>query len=146
MKKTFILLMLMISTFAYGQMENPVSISTSSNIEGDEISIIFKASIESGWHLYSTDLPDGGPTAATVTFETLEGAEPIGKLTPGAGEIEKDDAIFGMKVKYFENSATFTQKLKILDSNYRIEGYLRYGVCNDENCLPPTTYDFKLNG
>ena len=51
-----------------------------------------------------------------------------------------------MKVKYFENSATFTQKLKILDSNYRIEGYLRYGVCNDENCLPPTTYDFKLNG
>ena len=146
MKKTFILLMLMISTFAYGQMENPVSISTSSNIEGNEISIIFKASIESGWHLYSTDLPDGGPTAATVTFETLEGAEPIGKLTPGAGEIEKDDAIFGMKVKYFENSATFTQKLKILDSNYRIEGYLRYGVCNDENCLPPTTYDFKLNG
>ena len=146
MKKTFILLMLMISTFAYGQMENPVSISTSSNIEGNEISIIFKAAIEPGWHLYSTDLPDGGPTAATVTFETLEGAEPIGKLTPGAGEIEKDDAIFGMKVKYFENSATFTQKLKILDSNYRIEGYLRYGVCNDENCLPPTTYDFKLNG
>ena len=145
MKKTFILLMLMISTFAYGQMENPVSISTSSNIEGNEISIIFKAAIEPGWHLYSTDLPDGGPTAATVTFETLEGAEPIGKLTPGAGEIEKDDAIFGMKVKYFENSATFTQKLKILDSNYRIEGYLRYGVCNDENCLPPTTYDFKLN-
>ena len=145
MKKTFILLMLMISTFAYGQMENPVSISTSSNIEGNEISIIFKAAIEPGWHLYSTDLPDGGPTAATVTFETIEGAEPIGKLTPGAGEIEKDDAIFGMKVKYFENSATFTQKLKILDSNYRIEGYLRYGVCNDENCLPPTTYDFKLN-
>ena len=146
MKKTFILLMLMISTFAYGQMENPVLISTSSNIEGNEISIIFKAAIEPGWHLYSTDLPDGGPTAATVTFETIEGAEPIGKLTPGAGEIEKDDAIFGMKVKYFENSATFTQKLKILDSNYRIEGYLRYGVCNDENCLPPTTYDFKLNG
>ena len=145
MKKTITLLMLIISTFVYGQVENPVSFKTSFNIEGDEISIVFKTDIESGWHLYSTDLPDGGPTAATITFESLEGLEPVGKLTPGAGEIEKEDPIFEMKVKYFENSATFTQKLKILDSNYRAQGYLRYGLCNDENCLPPTTFEFDIN-
>ena len=145
MKKTITLLMLIISTFVYGQVESPVSFKTSFNIEGDEISIVFKTDIESGWHLYSTDLPDGGPTAATITFESLEGLEPIGGLTPGAGEIEEEDPIFEMKVKYFENSATFTQKLKILDSNYRAQGYLRYGLCNDENCLPPTTFEFDIN-
>ncbi len=145
MKKLFTLLMLLISTFAYSQVENPVSIKASFDIEGDEINIIFKADIEPGWHLYSTELPSGGPTAATITFETLEGAEPIGKLTPGAGEIETDDPVFGMKVKYFENKATFTQKLKIIDKNYRAQGYLRYGLCNDENCLPPTTFEFDIN-
>ena len=145
MKKLFTLLMLLISTFAYSQVENPVSIKASFDIEGDEINIIFKADIEPGWHLYSTELPSGGPTAATITFETLEGAEPIGKLTPGAGEIETDDPVFGMKVKYFENKATFTQKLKIIDKNYHAQGYLRYGLCNDENCLPPTTFEFDIN-
>ncbi len=145
MKKLLTLLMLAISTLAYCQVENPATINASFDIEGDEINIILKADIESGWHLYSTNLPDGGPTAATITFETLEGLEPVGKLTPGAGEIEKDDPVFGMKVKYFENSATFTQKLKILDKNFRAQGYLRYGLCNDESCLPPATYEFDIN-
>ena len=96
--------------------------------------------------MYSTDLPAGGPTSATVEFETLEGAQLLGALVPGAGEIEKDDPIFGMKVKYYENEATFTQKVKLLGGKYRLQGYLRYGACNDETCLPPTTYEFDVEG
>lgn len=43
-----------------------------------------------------------------------------------------------MKVRYFENTAQFVQKLKLTGGAYQIEGYLEYGACNDENCLPPT--------
>ncbi len=146
MKNILLTLFLSIATLAYGQMENPVTISASVDVNGTEATVIFKASIEDGWHMYSANLPSGGPTAATVEFETLEGAELVGGITPGKGEIEKDDPIFGMKVKYFENAATFTQKVKLLGGKYRLQGFLRYGACNDENCMPPTTYEFDFSG
>ena len=95
---------------------------------------------------YSTNRPAGGPTSAEAVFETLEGAELIGSLVAGKGEIEKNDPIFEMKVRYYENEATFTQKVKLLGGDYRLQGYLRYGACNDETCLPPTTYEFDIKG
>ena len=146
MKKLLFTLLAFVASAVYGQMENPVTISSSIDVAGGEATLKFKAAIESGWHLYSTDLPSGGPTSATVEFETLEGAQLQGVLVPGAGEIEKDDPIFGMKVKYYENEATFTQKVKLLGGKYRLQGYLRYGACNDETCLPPTTYEFDIKG
>lgn len=146
MKKLLFTLLVFVASAVYGQMENPVTISSSIDVAGGEATLKFKAAIESGWHLYSTDLPAGGPTSATVEFETLEGAQLQGVLVPGAGEIEKDDPIFGMKVKYYENEATFTQKVKLLGGKYRLQGYLRYGACNDETCLPPTTYEFDVEG
>lgn len=146
MKKLLFTLLVFVASAVYGQMENPVIISSSVDVAGGEATLKFKAAIESGWHLYSTDLPAGGPTSATVEFETLEGAQLLGTLVPGAGEIEKDDPIFGMKVKYYENEATFTQKVKLLGGKYRLQGYLRYGACNDETCLPPTTYEFDIKG
>ncbi len=146
MKSTLLTLMLLVTSALYGQMADPVTISTTVDVAGSEAVITFKAAIESGWHLYSTNLPAGGPTSATVEFETLEGAELQGSLLPGKGEIEKNDPIFGMKVKYYENEATFTQKVKLLGGKYRMQGYLRYGACNDETCLPPTTYEFDIKG
>ncbi|MBQ5818137.1 MAG: thioredoxin family protein [Bacteroidaceae bacterium] len=146
MKKLLFTLLVFVASAVYGQMENPVIISSSVDVAGGEATLKFKAAIESGWHLYSTDLPAGGPTSATVELETLEGAQLLGTLVPGAGEIEKDDPIFGMKVKYYENEATFTQKVKLLGGKYRLQGYLRYGACNDETCLPPTTYEFDVEG
>ena len=146
MKKLLFTLLAFVASAVYGQMENPVTISSSIDVAGGEATLKFKAAIESGWHLYSADLPAGGPTSATLEFETLEGAQLQGVLVPGAGEIEKDDPIFGMKVKYYENEATFTQKVKLLGGKYRLQGYLRYGACNDETCLPPTTYEFDVEG
>lgn len=51
-----------------------------------------------------------------------------------------------MKVRYFEKTAQFIQKIKFTGSDYSIEGYLEYGACNDENCLPPTQVPFKFSG
>ena len=83
MKKLLFTLLLFVASAVYGQMETPVTISSTVDVAGNEATLTFKAAIEAGWHLYSTNLPAGGPTSATVEFETLEGAELLGALVPG---------------------------------------------------------------
>lgn len=146
MRKIFLTLFLTLTAIVSAQISDPITVKSSIETKGNEAVITFKATIEDGWHLYSANLPEGGPTSASVKFETLQGAELIGELTPGAGEIEKQDPIFEMKVKYFENEAVFTQKLKLLGGKFDLKGYFRYGACNDETCLPPTTYEFDFTG
>lgn len=132
---------------ALSQIQEPIKFKTEWKQNSDtEAEIIFNATIDKGWHVYSTELGDGGPISATFNIDKIEGVEIVGKLTPSGNEIDEMDPIFGMKVRYFKDKATFTQKIKITDSNYSIKGYLEYGACNDENCLPPTSVDFNFNG
>lgn len=137
--------MLLIAVQMYAQFD-PIAVKQSLDVKGNEATLTFTATIDNGWHMYSTDLPDGGPTAANINFDALKGAEAIGKLTPGSGEIEMFDPMFEMQVRYFEKTATFTQKFKITEPEYQITGYLQYGACNDENCMPPTNFEFDLKG
>ncbi|GAB6982050.1 protein-disulfide reductase DsbD family protein [Prevotella dentasini] len=111
-----------------------------------EVEVIFTAKIDKGWHVYSTGLPADGPTSATLHTEKAEGAQPVGKLMPRGRELNVDDNIFGMKLRYFENSVSFIQKYKITGKTYNIKGYLEYGACNDEMCMPPTSVDFNYKG
>lgn len=146
MKKFLTLLMLLVTVQIYAQFHNPITVKHECKVDGNEGVIVFNAVIDKGWHLYSTNLPEDGPTSATFNTELIEGAELVGSLIPGAGAVEVYDPMFDMKVKYFENTATFTQKFKITASQYKIEGYMQYGACDDQSCLPPTAYDFVING
>ncbi|NDW11517.1 thiol:disulfide interchange protein [Bacteroides sp. 214] len=128
------------------QMFEPVTFKTTLNtIADNEYELVFAASIEQGWHVYSTELGDG-PTSATLNLETSEGVELVGKLTPRGKEIAKYDNIFEMDVRYFEESGEFVQKFKVTGATYKIGGYLEYGSCNDETCLPPTAVEFAYSG
>ncbi|MDO4181145.1 MAG: cytochrome c biogenesis protein CcdA [Bacteroidales bacterium] len=132
---------------AIAQIQDPVQFKTElKTISDTEAQIVFTGSIDAGWHVYSTDLPSGGPISATFNVEKIEGAELDGKLMPQGNEIENFDKVFEMKLRYFENTAKFVQKLKITGATYRIEGYMEYGACNDENCLPPTEVPFSFSG
>ena len=146
MKKFLLMIMLTFSAQVFAQMYNPAEFKATTTVDGDQGVITFSATIEQGWHLYSTSIPDGGPTSTTINIESIEGAELVGELLPGAGEVEVDDPIFGMRLRYYNDNATFTQKFKATAENYKIVGYLEYGCCNDENCTPPTAYDFELTG
>ena len=129
------------------QIQKPVKFNSElKRISETEAEIVFNAVMEKGWHVYSTDLGDGGPISATFNVDNISGAEVNGKLLPQGNEIEEMDPIFGMKVRFFESKATFVQKIKITDDKYSIKGYLEYGACNDENCLPPTSVDFEFSG
>lgn len=150
MKKKFLLsclLIIMAWLPSFAKIQEPVKFKTElKTISDTEAQIVFTGNIDAGWHVYSTDLPSGGPISATFNVEKIQGAELMGKLTPQGKEIENFDKVFEMKLRYFENTATFVQKFKITDASYQIEGYLEYGACNDENCLPPTEVPFSFSG
>ena len=129
------------------QIQEPVKFKTEwKNVSATEAEIVFTATIDRGWHVYSTDLGEGGPISATFHIDKISGADPVGKLRAVGKEISGYDAMFEMNVRYFEHTAQFIQKLKLTGGAYQVEGYLEYGACNDENCLPPTQVEFEFSG
>ena len=129
------------------QIKDPVKFKTEFNTLSDtEAEIVFTAAIDKGWHVYSTELGDGGPISATFNVDKTSGIELLGKLKPVGKEVATFDKLFEMKVRYFENTAKFIQKVKLTGGAYEIEGNLEYGACDDESCLPPTEVPFKFSG
>ena len=146
-KLLFPLFLLLFAVAVQAQIQDPVKFKSElKTLAADEAEVVFTAAIDKGWHVYSTDLGDGGPISATFNVEKISGAEVAGKLKPVGKEISTFDKLFEMKVCYFENTAQFVQKLKLTGGAYQLEGYLEYGACNDENCLPPTQVPFQFSG
>ena len=146
-KLLFPLFLLLFAVVVQAQIQDPVKFNSELKIlAADEAEVVFTAAIDKGWHVYSTDLGDGGPISATFNVEKISGAEVVGTLKPMGKEISTFDKLFEMKVRYFENTAQFVQKLKLTGGAYQLEGYLEYGACNDENCLPPTQVPFQFFG
>lgn len=142
----FILFTLLFSLTAMAQ-QNPVHFSVQQKqVLPTEVEVVFTAKIDQGWHVYSTNLPADGPTSASLHVDKAEGVTPVGKLTTRGKELNVYDKTFEMKLRYFENSVGFVQRYKITAKTYSIKGYLEYGACNDEMCLPPTQVEFNFKG
>ena len=148
MKKLMsVAMLLFVTILCNAQMANPVKFTAHLKTNGTaEAEIVFSGKIESGWHVYSTNLGNDGPTEATIHFDKKDGIELVGKLTPRGHEISKMDDMFGMVLRYFENSAQFVQKIKFTKPEHDIKCYLEYGACNDQSCMPPSTVDFANKG
>lgn len=149
MMKRILLVLLVLCSFgiASAQMMNPVKVSVSFDKKSDTEAVLkFAATIEGGWHMYSTQVVNDGPTPTTINVEKISGAKLEGALAPTKAPVKKYEEMFGADVFFFEHSATFVQKVRLLGGKYELEGYLEYGACNDENCIPPTTVDFKYVG
>lgn len=110
------------------------------------VDIVFTGTAQPGWHIYSTNIGEGGPTRATFGVDKIKGAKLKGGLKGGPGAKTIQDPIFEMPVTYYEGHATFTQRVELLDKDYELKGYLKYGACNDENCLPPTSVNAIVKG
>ena len=148
MRKIISFLLLSFVVYALqAQIKDPVKFKTELTALSDtEAEVVFTATMDKGWHVYSTDLGDGGPISATFNVDNKSGVELVGKLKPVGTEVYTFDKLFEMKVRYFENTAKFVQKVKFTGGAYAIEGYLEYGACDDESCLPPTQVPFKYSG
>lgn len=117
---------------------------TTKQIAPDEAQLIFTATIEATWHLYSQDIPENGPVPTSFTFEKSPKFSIIGKVKEPKA-IEEFDGNFDMVVKYFANKAVFTQNIKILsDQDFQVKGFLEFMCCDDSRCLPPDEVDFSF--
>ena len=107
--------------------------------------LVLTAVIKGDWHLYSTELPAGGPTPTQLIVDKLTGAELVGKLTPNQKPIEKFDPNFEMTLRFFGGKVSFRQQIRITDpKKFAFEGAVRYMACNDQQCLPPANWEFKI--
>lgn len=112
-----------------------------------EVNIIAKASVEQGWYMYDTNIPDGGPNPTVIEFDEITGAEVIGEFQPVDKKATvKHDEIFGMEIGTFTGSVSFAQRLKITDKdNFSVVGNVRAQACNDQTCTPPIPVDFSFS-
>jgi len=129
------------------QMQTPVTFSVTNEETPDgKLLVRFSGQVNAGWHVYGTDIPEGGPTPATLTVEKIKGLKADGALR-ATGKVKRaEDAMFGMTVSYMEGTASFEQTFTITDAQYSVEGYLTYGACSESNCMPPSTVEFSFAG
>lgn len=129
------------------QFVEPVSWTSSESKNGADLTLTFKATIDNSYHLYGLEEYKDGPQNTAFTFETLEGVKLVGEPKVVAGTpIKHMDDVFEMELTYFEDMASFAQKLKITGPTYKIAGYVTFMSCNDGMCTPPTNYEFSFEG
>ena len=148
MRKLLSTLFMMLMVLAMqAQMLTPIHFTTQlKELKGGEAELIFSATIDQGWHVYSTDLGDGGPVSAAFHIVKMDGAQTVGKLQARGHEIKQYDKLFDMDLRYFEKAVTFVQRIRFTKSEYDINCYVEYGACNDEVCLPPSEIALKQKG
>ena len=126
---------------------DPVHFSSQlKKVSDTEAEIVFSATIDDGWHVYSTDMGSDGPVSATFNTVKMDGVETVGKLTPRGNVVKQFDKMFEMELRFFEHKAQFVQKVRFTKPAYEIDCYLEYGACNDEMCMPPTQVAFREKG
>ena len=142
MKKLFLSLFLFVTVLQAGA-QKPVTVSHELTADGSEVLIEFIAEIADGYYMYSTDIPKGGPKPTYLKVTEQEGLELVGALAPVDEAKSKYEPVFDMQVTYFEEFASFTQKFKVLDANFKLKGTLHYQSCGDMGCVPGR-YDFTI--
>ncbi len=149
MKRILFLCMALISiaTQTVAQIEEPVKFKVEQKkVSDSQIQVIFTGEIADGWHVYGTDIGDDGPTRAELVVETAKGIKADGELQT-IGEVHREmDPMFEMELSYLEKEATFVQNFTITEADYEVAGYLCFGACNDQSCMPPTNVEFSFNG
>ncbi|MCL4481991.1 MAG: thioredoxin family protein [Bacteroidetes bacterium] len=118
-------------------------------ISDKEIEVSFHATIDSGWHLYGTDLPDGGPVSTTFKFTPdSTNYRFSGSLISVTKPVKQFDKIFNLELTYYAMEAHFTRRITLLnDRPFTIKGSIEYQSCNDETCtMDEADFSFPVNG
>ena len=144
---TLVALLMASGVMVLAQMPKPVKVTAElTHVTDTGADIVFNAAIDAGWHMYSTNVVEDGPIPASFHTDKLEGAKLVGSLRPTGMPIKKYEDMFEAEVFYFENKAQFVQKVEFTGGPYVIAGYLEYGACNDQSCMPPTHVEVSYDG
>lgn len=141
----FILTLALSSNALYAQVLEPVKWSFShEKISEKEFKLIFTATIENKWHLYSQNIQEGGPVPTSFRFDPSSDFQLVGKVEEPRPK-QMYDPNFEMEVAYFDHKAVFTQKIRALvDRPFKVKGALEFMCCDDSRCLPPNEVEFEF--
>ncbi|MEN2401447.1 cytochrome c biogenesis protein CcdA [Flavobacterium sp. MC2016-06] len=147
MKKLLLLFLILISyQTSFAQIYDPVSFTGSvKEIGENKYTLIITTKIDKGWHVYSQNVPKGGPAPTSFTFEASKKYKKIGAVIEPAGH-EVDDPVFQMRIKYFADQAVFTQNIERKSGDaFKIKATIFFMVCNDNSCLPPSEKEVEFS-
>lgn len=150
MKKiVFIMLFLLtvLSINVQAQFYDPVEWSYETKDLGKgEVELVFIATVENNWHIYSQFIDEGGPIPTTFTYKESPNYKLIGKIVEKGEIIQEYDENFQMDLKYFGGTVRFVQKIKVLtDKDFKITAEGEYMACDDKQCTPPNYADAEFN-
>ncbi len=133
-------------TALHAQVQDPVKWNyTAVKKSGKDYLVTISATLGPGWHIYSMNTPNGGPVATTFNFKRNPLLVINGKTTETGALSTVHDDIFGVDVKYYSETVTFTQPVKLKSAvKTNLSGTIKYMVCNDKMCLPPKTVPFNI--
>ena len=144
-KNWFLLILLFFATGINAQIKNPVKFKfTVNELGNNQYEAVLNATLESGWHIYSRDIPEdtGIPTEYVVSGKNIE---LIGKFQEVGKKHEEFSEAFGGTIIYYSNSAGFKQKFKLKDPTKAgdVVAEITYQTCDDRVCLAPNTLEFN---
>jgi thiol:disulfide interchange protein DsbD len=144
-KLAFFIIPLLFASFATAQVYDPVTWDFGYEKTGDkQYELIFTASVEKNWHIYSIDIPEGGPIPTSFIFDTLPAFKLNGKTYEVTKPVEVFDDAFRLKIKTFSTKAEFRQKIVALDPSFTVKGAVNFMACNNATCSPPKDAEFEI--
>ena len=136
---------ILFSSFTSAQIYDPATWDFRFENKGDkQYELIFTASIDENSHIYSMDIPDGGPIPTSFRFDTIPAYKLVGKAYEVTKPVELNDEAFGFKIKTFSNKAEFRQKITAIEPSFTVTGVVNYMACNNATCSPPKDVDFAI--
>lgn len=114
-----------------------------SNPDGTGV-VVLRALIEPGWHLYSTDIPEGGPKATSFDFSASEGIEFTGNIEASRKPVATEDPLFGMTLKWWDEKVEFERPFKITGNKGTIRCKISFMSCDGSTCRPPSSETISL--
>jgi thiol:disulfide interchange protein DsbD len=131
----------------YGQVQDHAKWNyTVEKISDKRLQVVLTATLDSGWHIYSSQMEDGGPQKTIVSVEPGKSFKVAEKTTEFGKLIEKYDSSFNITLRYYPQQAVFKKVIDVADTSaYTLKGNVSYMLCTDEVCLPPDEKEFSIN-
>jgi len=145
-KEKSVLLIFSLITFSVSaQIFDPVIWSFGYEKKGsNNYEIILKATIEEGSHIYSMEIPEGGPIPTTFRYDTSSSYSLSGPTYELIQPEEIFDEAFNMKIRSFSNKAEFRQEITGNMPFFTVKGVVNYMACNNVTCSPPKDVEFEV--
>ena len=103
------------------------------------------ASIDGNYHMYAQDAGVEGPLPTVFKFTVNPLAATDGKVKEDGKLVKKKEEVWGGDVRYYERTVDFVQVVKLKGKiKTNLAGSVEFMVCNESQCLPPATVEFKV--